>query len=316
VRVITADEIRRSVEPLDLVDAMREAFVSISRSRVRTTFSLLDLDAGDVHVKAAHHVGGDVYVVKVASAVPTNRERGLPVGNGGILISSAIIGQPLAFLVDEHYLTDARTAAAGALATDLLAAPDAATLTVLGAGVQARLQASTLARLRPLQRVTVWARRSAAAERLADELRATLGTVTVETAATVREAVLSSEIVVAATASTEPLIQGDWLRPGQHLTALGADDDRKRELDSDCFARADRVVVDSRAQTCATAELGVALRDGAIGLDSVVELGEIISGEMRSRTRPEEVTVAKLTGVAAQDLAAARVVLDRLDKRR
>jgi ornithine cyclodeaminase len=186
---------------------------------------------------------------------------------------------------------------------------------VLGAGVQARLQASTLARLRPLQRVTVWARRSAAAERLADELRATLGTVTVETASTVREAVSASEIIIAATASTEPLVGGDWLRPGQHVTALGADDDRKRELDSDCFARADRVVIDSRVQTCATAELAVALRDGAIGLDSVVELGEIISGKKPSRRRPEEVTVAKLTGVAAQDLAAARVVLDRLDKR-
>jgi ornithine cyclodeaminase/alanine dehydrogenase-like protein (mu-crystallin family) len=110
MRVITADEISHSVEPLDLVDAMREAFVSISRSRVRTTFSLLDLDAGDMHVKAAHDVGGDVYVVKVASAVPTNRERGLPVGNGGILICSAITGQPRAFLVDEHDLTDARIA--------------------------------------------------------------------------------------------------------------------------------------------------------------------------------------------------------------
>jgi ornithine cyclodeaminase/alanine dehydrogenase-like protein (mu-crystallin family) len=221
VRVITADEIRRAVEPLDLVDAMREAFVSISSSRVRTTFSLLDLDEGDVHIKAAHDAGGDTYVVKIASAVPTNRQRSLPIGKGGILICSAITGEPRAFFADEHHLTDARTAAAGALATDLLAAPDARTLTVLGAGVQARL---LLARLRPLQQVIVWARRSAAAERLADELRAMLENVGVETTATVREAVLSSEIVVAATASTEPLIDGDWLRPGQHVTALTATD--------------------------------------------------------------------------------------------
>ena len=132
MRVITADELRHAVEPLDLVEAMREAFASISRSRVRTTFSLLDLDEGDVHVKAAHDPGGDTYVVKVASAVPSNRQRDLPIGNGGVLICSAITGEPLALLADEHYLTDARTAAAGALATDLLAAPDATTLTVLG----------------------------------------------------------------------------------------------------------------------------------------------------------------------------------------
>jgi ornithine cyclodeaminase len=265
-----------------------------------------------VHVKAGHATGEPIYVAKIASWTPANAERGLPPGNGGVLVCSATTGTPLAFLADEHYLTDIRTAAAGALATDLLAPLDAIGVAVLGGGIQARLQVLTLAHLRNLGRVLVWARRPEAAASVVRDLKTHLPAVDVRLAASPQEAVKQAEIVITATASRVPLIKGAWLRSGQHLTALGADDDHKRELDAECFARASLVAVDSRSQTCTTAELSAAIASNMISEHSIVELGELISGVRQGRTGKEAITIAKLTGIAVQDLACARIALERL----
>jgi ornithine cyclodeaminase len=221
---------------------------------------------------------------------------------------------PLALLVDNHYITDARTAIAGALASDLLSRPTATCAAVLGSGEQARLQVMTLAGLRPLERVLLWARRPDAAEATANELRAKLPANTdVAVAATAREATEVADILITATASEEPLVEADWLRPGQHVTAIGADDHRKHELTSECFARADRIVVDLRAQTCAKAELARALEKGAANVDDILEIGEILANADLGRRSDEEITIAKLTGLAAQDLAAAKYAAERLE---
>jgi ornithine cyclodeaminase len=313
VHVITADTLRGTVAPLDLVDATLEAFVAVTEGRMRTTANVLDLDDGDVHVKAASEVGGEIYTVKLASLIPSNRDRGLPPGGGAIVVCSAVTGTPLALLIDDHYLTDARTAVAGAVSCDLLARPDAASVAVLGSGEQARLQVITLAGLRRIERVAVWARRSEAAEDAAAALRRALGDdVTVAAVSTVRAAVETADVVITATASLEPLIEAEWLRPGQHIAAIGADDDRKHELTTACFARADRIVVDLRAQTSAKAELAKAIAEGAVRADEIVEMGELIAGSAPGRVSDDEITIAKLSGLAAQDLAAAKVVASRL----
>jgi ornithine cyclodeaminase/alanine dehydrogenase-like protein (mu-crystallin family) len=313
MHVIEADELREAIAPLDLLEATRESFLALSAGRMRTTADTLDLDDGDVHVKAASEVGGEIYVVKLASLIPSNRERGLAPGGGGIVVCSALTGEPLALLVDDHYLTDARTAVAGALASDLLARPAASAVGVLGSGEQARLQVTTLAGLRKLDRVAVWARREEAAKATAASLRDELGaTAEVTVAATARDAVEVAEILITATASLEPLIEAEWLRPGQQVTAVGADDHRKHELTSACFARASRIAVDLRAQTCAKAELAKALAEGAVDEDRIAEMGELLSGERAGRGGEEEITIAKLTGVAAQDLAAAKAVARKL----
>jgi ornithine cyclodeaminase len=129
----------------------------------------------------------------------------------------------------------------------------------------------------------------------------------------VREATESCHILITATASLEPLVEGSWLHPGQHVTAIGADDHRKHELTTDCFARADRIVVDLRAQTCAKAELAEALAAGAAEIDAIAEVGEVLVEPGLGRGADEEITIAKLTGLAAQDLAAAKLVAERLE---
>ena len=312
VKIVPAGELRAAITPADLVEPMREAFTALSDGRFRTTFSLLDLDDGDVHIKASSELGGPLYVVKLASWVESNARRGRPGGSGAIVVCSAETGAPLTLLVDEHYLTDARTAAAGALATDLLAPAGSSSVAVLGAGVQARLQVRTLATLRKVEQVVVWARRADAAAALVTDLEAGLDGARVTAAATARQAVESADIVITATASRAPLVEAEWLRAGQHITALGADDDRKRELTTACFSRADLVVVDSRAQSGRTAELREALAAGAVRERHIAELGEVLAGRATGRQSGDEITIAKLTGVAAQDLAAARAVLDRL----
>ncbi|MGH3407705.1 MAG: hypothetical protein ACRDRJ_35175, partial [Streptosporangiaceae bacterium] len=163
-----------------------------------------------------------------------------------------------------------------------------------------------------VEQVVVWARRAGAVTAPVSDLEARLEGARVTAAATARQAVQSADIVITATASQAPLVEAGWLRAGQHITALGADDDRKRELTTECFSRADRVVVDSRAQSGRTAELGEALATGAVREQHLAELGEVLSGRAPGRRSGAEITIAKLTGVAAQDLAAARAVLDRL----
>lgn len=314
MHIITADTLRATVTPLDLLDATRDAFMAVSAGRMRTTANVLDLDDGDVHVKAASEVGGEIYSVKLASLIPSNRERDMPPGGGAIVVCSAVTGTPLALLVDDHYLTDARTAIAGALASDLLAAPGASTVSVLGSGEQARLQVATLAGLRTLDRVIVWARRAEAAEATAAALREALREgCEVMVASSVREAVELTDIVITATASLEPLVEADWLHPGHHLSGIGADDDRKHELSTGCFARAHRIVVDLRAQTVPKAELASAIEKGAVEPGRIVEMGEVLAGDAIGRGGDNEITVAKLTGLAAQDLAVAKVVAQRLE---
>lgn len=314
MQIITADTLRDAITPLDLLGPTSDAFVAVTEGRMRTTANVLDLDDGDVHVKSASEVGGPIYTVKIASLIPSNRERDLPPGGGGIVICSAVTGKPLAMLLDDHYLTDIRTAIAGALASDLLAPAAASSVAVLGSGEQARLQVLTLAGLRALDRVVVWARRPEAAEATAAALRADLpDSCVVTVAASVREAVEATDIVITATASREPLIEAEWLHPGHHLSGVGADDDRKHELSTECFARADRIVVDLRAQTVSKAELALAAEKGAVELRQIVEMGEVIAGKAVGRGSEDEITIAKLSGLAAQDLAAAKVVAERLE---
>ena len=302
------DAAHATLDPVGLVEPMRDVFRAVSQERAHSAFALLDLDRGDVHVKAGHVAGAATFTVKVASWVPSADPGATSVAGGAVLVFSAATGAPLALIADGHRLTDARTAAAGALATLLLADGAADHVAVLGAGTQAELQVTTLHALRPLTAVTIWARRAERAQALAARLTERLG-VPVSIAASARAAVHAAPIVITTTAATEPIVEGAWLEPGQHITAVGADDSRKRELDDACFARADRVVVDSRRQTCAQAELASALAAGAVAAGEVVELGEILLGTRPGRRTPAEITIATLTGLAAQDVRAAEQVL-------
>lgn len=306
--ILSREEIERRLEGAGLVPLLERAFVAWSSGEAVVPppgEMLFEAPAGEVHVKFGWIRGAERYVVKVASGFPGNADQGLPTSDGLMLLFDRRTGRPTALLQDEGRLTDLRTAVAGAVCAKHLGPATVDRVGVLGTGIQAELQVRRLQEVRPCRRVTVWGRTP---ERVA-AYRERLGRdgFDVETAASPAEVAERCRLIVCATASTAPLMRAADVRPGTHVTAVGADTPEKRELASDLLARADRLVVDSRTHAPARGEIRHALADGAIKIERLSELGEII-GEPRPRD-PGDVTVATLTGLAVQDLAIAEAVL-------
>ncbi|MET9660174.1 ornithine cyclodeaminase family protein [Streptomyces sp. NPDC006510] len=313
----TADRIRAVVDLTDLVEPVAEAFIAFSTTEgARAPVMVLPVaDGGDSHVKAAHLPGGRHFLVKIANWFPGNRTRGLPEGGGFVALFDASTGAVTALLEDEHHLSDLRTAAAGAVCARAMSRPDSTRATVLGTGRQAELQARALTLVRPVRQIHVWGRDHRRATALADRLGQDLPHVNVTAVSDPERAVRRSDIVVTATASPTPVLFGSWLRPGQHITALGADDPAKRELDGTCLHRATRVIVDSRELALRYGDIHAAIARGEVTEDRIDgEIGDVLAGRVPGRHTPEDITVAKLIGIGPQDLAAAETALALLER--
>ncbi|MEU3529809.1 ornithine cyclodeaminase family protein [Streptomyces sp. NPDC038707] len=308
----TADRIRAAVDLADLVEPVADAFTAFSTTEgARAPAMVLPVaDCGDSHVKDAHLPGGRHFLVKIANWFPGNRARGLPEGGGLVALFDASTGAVTAVLEDEHYLSDLRTAAAGAVCARALSRPDASRAIVFGTGRQAELQARALTLVRPVRQLSVWGRDHRRAAVLAGRLGRDPPHVDITAAADPERAVRHCDIVVTATASPAPILFGSWLRPGQHITALGADDPAKRELDGACLRRATRVIVDSRELALRYGDVHAAVARQEVTEDRVDgEIGDVLAGRVPGRRTADDITVAKLVGIGPQDLAAARTAL-------
>jgi ectoine utilization protein EutC len=317
VRVLTEGEIRSLVDPAAALEAVRSAFVALAEGRAVLPQVLhMDLPErrGEIHVKGAHLTGMDTWSVKAACGFYGNPALGLPVASGVSLAFSAETGFLRTLLFDNGYLTELRTGAAGALATDLLANRDVRQVAIIGSGGQARYQLEALLGVRGPERVVVFGRRRESAEAYAREMNATLG-VSPIVAPTVREAVEGSDLVVTTTPAREPIIDADWVQPGTHVTAIGSDLPEKQELDVEILRRADTVVADHLPQARLQGEIHHALRAGAIAEERVRELGALAAGEVPGRSAEDEVSVADLTGLGIQDAALADLVAARAEDR-
>ncbi|HSK39497.1 MAG TPA: ornithine cyclodeaminase family protein, partial [Arenibaculum sp.] len=196
---------------------------------------------GEVDVKTAYVPGLDGFAIKISPGFFDNPKRGLPSVNGMMVVLDAETGLVRSVLLDNGYLTDIRTAAAGAVAARHLAPAACRTAGVIGAGVQARLQMEALRLVRDFERLIVWARDRDKAARYAGEMTDRLG-LPVTVAGSAEELVRACDVVVTTTPSRQPLIEAGWLRPGQHVTAMGSDAEHKNELAPAVLARADRLV--------------------------------------------------------------------------
>lgn len=315
-RVYSLSEIRAALSQVDPIAIVEAAFVAYSERRVvvppvaEMTFKD---PPGDVHIKYGYVLGADHAVIKIVSGFYDNVGKGLPPSSGVVLVMSQKTGVMEALLLDEGYLTDVRTAAAGAVAARYLAPRAISTIGVLGSGVQARLQVTALATDLACRHLIVWSRNAANARRYAADMTG-LGYM-VELAANPKQVAERSQLIVTATASSTPLLRGDWIKPGTHITAMGSDSPDKQELDPDVLARADIVVVDSVAQSMSRGEIAHAVAAGALSISRVVELGQVIGQSKLQRQNGAQVTVADLTGIAAQDIALATAILGRLPER-
>jgi ornithine cyclodeaminase len=314
VRILEEAVLRAAITPRVAVDAMREAFRADGEGRAHVP-AVINLEIprhrGEFHVKTAHIDGVPHVAVKIASGFYDNAAKGLPSGSGLMAVFDAATGLPEALLLDNGFLTDIRTGAAGAIAADHLAPATFSTVGVLGSGLQARYQVRCLREVRAFTRVVAWSPDRSHLDAYCREMRADgFG---VSAASDPRAVCEAADVLVTATPSREPLVRAEWLRPGQHVTALGSDSPGKQELDAACLARADLLVVDRLTQCAAFGELRHALDAGLFRADRVhAELGEIVAGVKPGRTRPEQITIADLTGVGFQDTAIASRALARL----
>jgi ornithine cyclodeaminase len=236
-----------------------------------------------------------------------------------VVVFDARTGAPAAFLMDNGYITDLRTAAAGAVAAKHLAKGSIERVAVIGSGAQARLQPALLARVRSYRDVRVWGRNPVRAGACAEDLgrRGDLPAgAAVHVAPSARAAVEGVDLVITATASREPIVRAEWLAPGALVIAVGSDGADKQELEVEVMKRADRIVADSLPQCLRLGEIHHAVERGAIRKEKVdAELGEITSGRKPGRRADSEIIVCDLTGVGVQDVAAASVVLERARSR-
>jgi ornithine cyclodeaminase len=308
-RIVEFEAIEAAVRGLDLVPAMEAAFERYSAGKTVVPpvgELLLREPPGEVHIKYGYVQGDDFYVIKVASSFFMNSALGLPSGNGLMLLFSRVTGELAAILLDRGYLTDLRTAAAGAVAAKYCAPSTVGRIGIVGSGTQARLQLRYLGGVTSCKNILVWGRRPEALARYRDELEAE--GYAVATTLDAREIAATCSLIVTTTATTEPILHGVDILPGTHITAVGSDTPDKRELDSALMAKADVVVGDSISQCVERGEIAHAVREGAIELSSVIELGAIVGGRAAGRQSDDQITVTDLTGVAVQDVAIATAV--------
>jgi ornithine cyclodeaminase len=313
--VLDLSEIQTLLDTSSLIDEIEKGFVLYSEGRVVVPpvgFLHFEDPPGDVHIKYGYVPGADHYVLKMASAFYQNPSLGLPAADGVILVFTQRTGALELVLHDKCWLTDMRTAAAGAVAARHLAPTRVECIGIIGTGVQARMQLEMLAGVVDCARCVVWGRDPDKVRTMLDELRGRDAIrdwgLSLEPAATAEELAARCNLIVTATSATEPLLPAGAVRPGTHITAMGSDDHGKQELHAAILGTADVVVADSRSQCVDHGECGWAVRAGLLDEAAIVELGDVVRDRRLGRTSDDQITVADLTGVAVQDVQIAAMI--------
>jgi alanine dehydrogenase len=305
-------DVRSVLTMPDLIGSMRAALADYSGGRAQQPLRTV-LELGDKRsffgIMPASLTDPRAVGTKLVTVFPSNHEKGLPSHLATIVLLDPDTGALLA-LLDGRYITEARTAAVSAVSADLLALPDAATLAILGSGVQAHSHLEALACVRRLADVRAWSptesHRAAFVRKVArDGLR-------IRAAASARDAVDGADLIVVATASTTPVLESAWVPDGAHICAIGACRPTHRELQAALVARS-RVFVDSTLGALAEAgDIVMAIQEGAIAPEHIAgELGALVSGTVAGRQAPGQVTLFKSLGMAVEDVAAARLAYTR-----
>ncbi|MFB5198484.1 cyclodeaminase [Neobacillus sp. KR4-4] len=317
--IFTEKELKQYVQiNQEAIKVVEDAFTKLSSNEViMPPIMRVDIEDqnGEVDVKSAYIKDKEMFAIKISSGFFNNYQLGLPSGNGMMILISTQSGVPEAILLDNGYLTEVRTAAAGAVAAKYLSKESIETVGVIGAGSQARFQLRSLSLVRNVSKVLVYARSAERAQAFAAEMAAELG-VEITAVLSAETVVKNSDTVITTTPTKEPLIKADWLHPGLHITAMGSDAEHKQELEAEVLAKADLLVCDTKAQCARLGELHHALARGVLTENSqIIELGEITSLQVEGRTSDEQITVCDLTGTGVQDTAIALFAYQEMKKR-
>jgi alanine dehydrogenase len=313
--VLIGSEILQVIDMDLALLAAEEAFRAYGQGRVNMPpKAYLDLPKGDFRAMyGAIFSNYEICGLKWVNVHPGNPKRGLPTVMAKIILNEPENALEIADM-DGTYITNYRTGAAGGLAASFLARPEAATLGLIGAGVQARMQASAILKVRPIREIVIYNHVMSRAQALAEELSSRCG-VQVLVTDDPEKAVRNKDIVATTTPSRTPLVQRSWVSPGTHINAIGADAAGKQELDAAILKEA-KIVIDDWAQASHSGEINVPLAQGQLQpADIHASLGEVVVGIKPGRENPEEITVFDSTGLIIQDLALGYAVYQRAKNR-
>ncbi len=299
------DQVRQHLHMDELIPAMKQALIDFSSGKVRQPVrTMIPVDIGirgadklpEQGFLATMPAAAEGLGVKIVTFYPSNAELGIPTHMATVFLLNPRTGEPLA-VMDGSLITEMRTAAVSAVATDCLASPEATVLTVLGSGVQARSHLAALAMVRNFTQIRIWSRNHDRARQLANEVGGI--------AMTQQEAVEGADVVVTATSSKLPVLKGEWLAPGCHVNAVGACRPDWRELDDQAMANC--VFVDSLE--AARQESGDVILSGA-PIEN--ELGNLLAGDGSSYVG--QTTIFKSLGMAVEDISAAMLVYNAIQR--
>ena len=312
MEILTKAEIESRYDAEKARGLIEAGFIAYSRGQVQLPpvqhFAFATAN-GDACVKSGYLEGDDVFAVKVASGFYDNGKRGLSSNQGLIVVFSALTGEPRALLLDEGLLTALRTALAGQIAARMLAPTRVHGIGVLGTGEQARRQLEALQQVTDCKTVHVWGRSLASLDAFREAMHVRMKGFVFHPTLDAEEVARACNLIVSTTPSTTPILHADWIMPGTHITAVGADAQGKQELATALVAKADVIVVDSRIQCEGFGEVSHARRAGLIRADQLIELGALLCKEASGRQNDRQVTIADLTGLAIQDVQIAKSIL-------
>ncbi len=312
-RLIEIEEIKEALCKVNLSDSIEAGFVAYSHNMVvvppigELTF---DNPPGDMHIKYGYIKNDDVFVIKIAAGFYNNPKLGLSSSQGLMLLFCQKTGVLKAILLDNGYLTDIRTAVAGAVVAKYFAPQSIKCIGILGAGIQGRLQLSYLGSILPCTDVMVWT----PDEKEMNDYQAFFNNkgLNITYAENCSDIAKKCNFMVTTTPSKKPLLHLDEIRPGTHITAVGSDTPDKIELDPKILKHADMVVVDSLSQSRTRGEVFRAVQANMLQREDVLELGAVLSSRVRARTSEDQITIVDLTGVAVQDIQIAKAIYSNL----
>ena len=292
----------------ELIPIIEQAFKSLSKGQT-TMPPIMRIDIekyhGESDVKAAYIEGLDSFAIKIASGFFDNPKIGLPSSNGLMVLLDSQTGVIKSVLLDEGYLTDLRTAIAGAIATKYLSNLHSTRVGIIGAGIQAKLQLKAIMLVRKIKKATIWARDISKANNFIRTLHDL--NLEITTSNSCEELANNSEIIVTTTPSKSPLLDYNWIKKGTHITAMGSDAEHKNELDPIIIKRCDKYIPDNQSQTSVLGELNHAIQKNIISSSTKFsDLGDVIMNPKLGRNNKDDITICDLTGTGVQDTAIAR----------
>ena len=325
ITVLSAADIEKVFTIADALEAVEEAYRQKAEGQGVAwpmVYAAFEPGVADMDIRSGELAGSGLFGLKLTAWFSGNPAQGLPEIFGTTLICDNATGAPLA-LLNAGAITGLRTGAAAALGAKWLARKDARTLLVAGAGhMSTYMVAATLAACPNIDHVEVWDPRKEEAPEARVELMRGQVAALLAAANLTRSyelvavgdgeaAARQADVIITITPATTPIIKRSWVRPGTHISCVGADMEGKQELESALDVAA-RLYVDDRAQSVASGELEVPVKEGAFSEDSIVaDLGEVIAGKAEGRTSDDQITVFDTSGIAVQDLASSKVAYER-----